>query len=321
MHNCLYCYAREAIYSNYSPDTLIYSNLPELVEKDLRRMNLCPPISLSNVSDPCQDIPELKAEVERLVQVLLDYGVSFAITTKGDPSFLLELPGFTSYEPKLIAITIEGTEDMLPLLSPGAPPFALRLLAITRLSQLGIKTVIRFDPVFIHLFQALYGDSWFAEIDRLISAFAASGARHIVASTGRLSKGAYERVFRIIKSQSSKIAEEFSREYVHGSGWMGQGYRLRYDLRLAFHHKVRAIVEARGLTYATCQELPASEDSPGIPHCEGIALPFTRKERDKFSPIPGCTANCHVSCHGISNPPCGRPELATPRPLKLSQLR
>src|SRR5512136_2932390 len=62
-HQCLYCYAREAIYSNYSEDTLIYNNLPELVEKDLKKINLCPPVSISNISDPCQDIPELKAEV------------------------------------------------------------------------------------------------------------------------------------------------------------------------------------------------------------------------------------------------------------------
>jgi len=82
LHDCIYCYAREAIYSNYSEDTLIYSNLPELVEKDLKKLTLCPPISLSNVSDPCQSIPELKEEVKTPVKLLTDYGVSFFITTK-----------------------------------------------------------------------------------------------------------------------------------------------------------------------------------------------------------------------------------------------
>jgi len=77
VHNCIYCYAREAIYSNDSEDTLIYNNLPELVEKDLKKLTLCPPISLSNISDPCQDIPELKREVKRLIRLLMDYGVSW----------------------------------------------------------------------------------------------------------------------------------------------------------------------------------------------------------------------------------------------------
>ena len=134
LHQCIYCYAREAIYSNYSEDTLIYNNLPELVEKDLKRLTLCPPISLSNVSDPCQDIPELKEEVKRLVQLLMGYGVSFFITTKGDPSFLFQLPGFITYKPKLIATTIEGTPAgqketfkrylcFLPAIFPSEPVF------------------------------------------------------------------------------------------------------------------------------------------------------------------------------------------------------
>ena len=68
LHGCIFCYAWEAIYSNYSQDTLGYGSLPELVEKDLKKLTLCPPISLSNASDPCQDIPELKQEVKRLVE-------------------------------------------------------------------------------------------------------------------------------------------------------------------------------------------------------------------------------------------------------------
>jgi len=42
--------------------------------------------------------------------IALDYGVSFFITTKGYPSFLLELPDFIEYKPKFIAITTEGQQ-------------------------------------------------------------------------------------------------------------------------------------------------------------------------------------------------------------------
>ena len=334
LHHCLYCYAREAIYSNYSEDTLIYNNLPELVDNDLKKLSLCPPISLSNISDPCQDIPELKSEVKRLVQLLMNYGVSFFITTKGDPSFLLEILGFANYEPKLIAITIEGTPEILQLLSPQAPPFHARLAALHKLSRLGIRTVIRFDPVFIHLFQALYAEAWFDKIAELIDTFAAVGARHVISSTGRLAKkpaqtasskgeNMWQRVFSVIQAQSSLAAKRFENEYTYELGWAGRGYLLRKDLRLDFHHEVRELVEARGMTYATCQELAAEEsDSAGIPHCEGLPLPFARKQPDgKFQPIPGCTANCHVSCRDLSNPPCRQPKLVTYKPLKLSYLR
>ena len=188
LHNCIYCYAREAIYSNYSEDTLIYNNLPELVEKDLKKLTLCPPISLSNISDPGQDIPELKREVKRLIRLLMEHGVSFFITTKGDPSFLLELPGFVEYKPKFIAITIEGTPEVLEMLSPGAPSFDARVATAAKLSSMGIDIVIRLDPLLPHLVQALYGDSWLERITDLIDVFAAVGAKHVTASTGRLCK-------------------------------------------------------------------------------------------------------------------------------------
>lgn len=333
LHHCIYCYAREAIYSNFSEDTLVYSNLPELVEKDLKKLKLCPPISLSNISDPCQDIPELKKEVARLARLLMNYGVAFAITTKGDPSFLLEIPDFVHYEPKFIAVTIEGTPEILQLLSPKAPPFAARLRAVRQLSSLGISTVIRLDPVFIHLFQALYGDTWFDQIVRLIDTFSTTGAKHLIAGTGRLSKrtpqvagcrgeSMWQRISQVIASQSPLAARKFETEYVYELGWAGRGYLLRKEIRLNFHRRLKEVVEARGMTYATCQELSAEEsDSSGLPSCEGILLPFTRKGADgKFHPVPNCTANCHISCQGLTNPPCGQPKLITCRPLKFSHL-
>jgi DNA repair photolyase len=333
LHNCIYCYAREAIYSNYSRDTLIYGNLPELVEKDLKRLTLCPPISLSNISDPCQHIPELRGEVKRLVRLLMDYGVSFFITTKGDPSFLLELPGFIEYKPKFIAITIEGTPEVLRLLSPRAPSFEARVAAATKLSSTGIDIVIRLDPVLVHLFEALYGGSWFGKIVGLADVFAAAGAKHVIAGTGRLSKrrspsaghegtSTWQRIYEVIRGQSPLAAKRFQQEYIYEAHWSGGGYRLRRDLRVGFHRKVRELIEARGMTYAACQELPAQEsDSRGIPHCEGLPLPFARKQADgRFQPISGCTANCHVSCRGLSTPPCGRSELISCEPLRFRKL-
>jgi DNA repair photolyase len=334
LHNCIYCYARDAIYSHYYKDTLIYKNLPELVEKDLEKLTLCPPISLSNISDPCQDIPELKREVKRLIGLLMDYGVSFFITTKGDPSFLLELPGFIEYKPKFIAITIEGTPEVLGLLSPRAPSFDARIAAAAKLSDMGIDIVVRLDPIFVHLFQALDGDSWLGKIEGLVDGFAAAGAKHITASTGRLSRkrspsagyegtSIWQRIYEVIYNQSPLAAKRFEQEYIYEAHWSGGGYRLRKDLRLGFHRKIKELVEARGMTYATCQELSAGEsDSRGIPHCEGLPLPFARKQADgRFKPITGCTANCHVSCRGLSHPPCGRAELISCEPLRIKKLR
>jgi len=333
VYGCIYCYAREAIYSNDSRDTLIYDNLPELVERDLKRLALCPPISLSSISDPCQDIPELRREVRRLIRLLMEYGVSFFITTKGDPCFLLELPGFIEYRPKFVAITIEGPPEVLGLLSPRAPTFDTRVGTAAKLASMGIDVVIRLDPVLAYVFQALYGDSWFGKLARMVDMFADVGAKHVVASTGRLSKrrssstdrestSTWQRVCEVIRSQEPQAAGRFQQEYIYEAHWSGGGYRLRRDLRTGFHRRVRELVEARGMTYASCQELSAEEsDSQGIPHCEGLPLPFVRKQADgRFEPVEGCTANCYVSCRGLSMPPCGQPELISCQPLSLSKL-
>jgi hypothetical protein len=222
---------------------------------------------------------------------------------------------------------------MLRLLSPKAPSFDARVASVRKLSDLGMDTVIRLDPVFIHLFQALYGDSWFGEMAELINVFAATGAKHIIASTGRLSKkrsqageyqgtSVWQRIYGLIYRQSQVAAKNFEREYIYGTHWSGGGYRLRRDLRLNFHRGLKELVEAKGMTYAACQELSAEEsDSQGIPHCEGLPLPFARKRANgKFEPISSCTANCHVSCRGLTVPPCGHRELITCKPLRLSKL-
>ncbi|MGQ9627247.1 MAG: radical SAM protein [Anaerolineae bacterium] len=331
IHRCTFCYAREAIYSRASGGvTQIYSNLPELVEADLKRLRLCPPISLSNTTDPCQDIPELRLEVKRLVRLIMDYGASFAIHTKGDPSFLLDLDGFAEYERKFVAVSIEGPPDVVALLSPNAPSFEKRIEVVQKLSGLGVKVVVRFDPAFVHLFRAIYGVHWEEEIENLIDLFARSGSMHVVSSTGRLSRkrapgrlSLQERIYRLICAASPALAEEFLADYRYDDTYTSKGYLLRHDLRLSFHRLLRGFCEARGMTYATCQETHAWEtDSEGLPHCEAMPLPFTVKGADgRFHPIEGCAANCHVSCRGVPFPPCGRPELAVPEPFKRRWLK
>jgi DNA repair photolyase len=322
MHHCLYCYAREAIYSDFSADMHIYGNLPELVNYDLDHMTLCPPISISNVSDPCQEVPELRRELKRLLTLLMKRGVSFAITTKGDATFLLDLPGFSDYPLKFVSVTIEGTPDAINFLSPEAAPFATRLEAVRRFSSLGIPTVVRLVPLFLHLYLALYGPGWFREIEELVAKFAATGARHVVSSTGRLSKtrmpaypsvpNLWQRVHNIIAGVSEGAAVQFDTDYAYERTWAGSGYLLRKDLRLSLHRRIKEVVEDAGMTYATCQELDASDcDSAGLATCEGIQLPFTVKGNDgRFRAVAGCTAMCHTACAGLATPPCGRSVLA-----------
>ncbi len=329
-HNCLYCYARDAIYADFSPNMVVYSNLTELVERDLKRLHLAPPISISNVSDPCQDIPEVKDTVKKLISLIMSYRIPFFITTKGNPHFLLELPDFIDYKFKFVAITIEGTAEVLALLSPGAPPFHKRLEVVRELSSRNVDIVIRLDPLFPHLFYALYGEAWLPELQGLIDSFSLAGAKHIICSAGRLSRrllpdgreSSWNKVIRVVRRFSDLAARQMEREYVFENGWGGKGFFLGRDLRLQLHAKVKAMVARRNMTYAVCQELGPEADSPSISHCERFILPFAVKQPDgSFCPLSGCTANCHVSCRDKAFPPCGQPRLISAQPFKIAYLR
>lgn len=332
MHRCVYCYARDAVFARESGGELeVYDNLPELVSRELDRMSLCPPVSISNTTDPCQGVPELQREVARLVRLLVARGPSLLIVTKGDAGFLLDVPGFAGRPHTVVATTIEGPPEVLRLLSPQAPPFGQRLASVRRIARSGLKAVVRLDPFLPHVHEAVYGPRWFPRVEALLGAFAEAGCGHVICSTGRFARQAgagqaassLERLAGLLAGLDPAAAAAFRRDYAFDRSGTSAGLLWRRPLRLAFHRRLRAACEARGMTYATCQETaPDEADSPGLPSCEGYPLPFSRKGfGGVFRPIEGCTAFCHVRCRGLPVPPCGRPELVSERPLRIGLLR
>jgi len=329
LHRCVYCYARDAVFSKKpSGEMHIYSNLPELVERDLRSLALCPPISISNTTDPCQEVEALWRVTEDLVRLILRWGVSFCIVTKGRAERLLTLGGFAEQPRKLVAVTIEGTSEMLACLSPGAPPFADRLRTVRRLSDAGVGCAVRLDPLFIHLLRALHGPDSRRTLQALIEQFARAGAKHVVCSTGRLStrpafgrSSSLDRIATIVSRFSEEEGRLFRQDYRFDRTGTSAGYLLDRKQRLGLHRTLRQLAEAAGMTYSSCQENTAREtDSPGVATCEGVPLPFTRRVGDRFEPIEGCNGNCFGLCSELLHVPCGRPELRERIPLKKSAI-
>ena len=333
IHQCVYCYARDAVFSRDAGDGAleVYDNLPELVARDLDRMTLCPPVSISNTTDPCQAVPEVRREVGRLVRLLVERGITLLIVTKGDATFLLDVPGFAAHPNKVVATTIEGPPEVLRLLSPRAPSFEERLSSVSRLAQSGVKVVVRLDPFLPHVHEAVYGRDWFGQVEALVARFAGAGCRHVICSTGRLTRKAppgrpsssFERLTELLDQLNPAVARALQRDYAFDRSGTSTGYLWRCPLRLAFHRRLRALCDVHGMTYSTCQEnAPEETDSPGLPSCEGFALPFCVKGLGGvFHPVEGCTAFCHVRCRGLAMPPCGRRGLVSPQPLRLSLLR
>ncbi len=322
LHACMYCYARDAIYARSEPGILqYYGGLANLVRGEMSRLALCPPLSISNATDPCQGVPGLRDEVAELVSLLVEEGVSFGIVTKGDPAFLADILDSPRRGHACLAVSIEGPDEVLGILAPHAPAYEERLEAVRHMSPL-LPTMVRLDPVFPHLMEACCDVAWREVLAAMLEDFAAAGVQHIISSTGRLDSRTRSSLGSVIAGVSGDAGERFAREYTWDRSYTSRGYMLRHDLRLELHHYLRQRAEELGMTYATCQELDAGEsDSPGLPHCEAFDLPFCERTGDgRWRPIAGCTANCHVTCAGSASPPCGRPELATHLPYKRKYL-
>jgi len=324
LHDCVYCYARDAVYSSRHEDGMaIYTNIATVVDKELTKLELCPPLSISNITDPCQEVPELRRAVMELVEVLVEWGVSFHIITKGDPSFLSNIGGFPGKGRFFLAVTIEGPPEVLGLLSPQAPSYERRLAALRWAHSLAQPAVVRLDPVTPHLWRALYGEDWMDAAARVLADCAAAGAKHVVSSTGRFTAATRKALQGMVGGLSAVEEAVMAEDYAYDRSCTSSGYMLAHDLRLFFHRRMRDAARDHGMTYAVCQELSAEEaDTPGLPHCEAFPMPFSRRvEPRRFESIPGCTANCHASCADLAEPPCGRPELASPQPYRPSSLK
>lgn len=323
-HACEYCYARDAVYSRPGSEGLaVYGDLARVVERELAGLVLCPPVSISNATDPCQDVPELRRAVAELVEVLVRWGVSFHVITKGDPSFLEGVEGFPGKGYFFLAVTVEGPPELLELLSPAAPPYESRLEALRWATSRGLPAVVRLDPVIPPLWRALYGMKWREQLVRVLDDCSRAGVGHVVSSTGRFTSHTLKTLESIAAALSPHEACSLREDYFYDRSQTSRGYMLRYPHRVSFHRGTRAVAEELGMTYAVCQELPASEvDSPGLPHCEAFSMPFSRRTGPReFSPITGCTANCHAQCAGLDPPPCGKAELARPQPYKPGTLK
>jgi DNA repair photolyase len=177
-HGCSYCYTQG--YSNYpgAGRVVLFENTAELVQAELRRKRVRPRrVYFSPSSDAFQPVPEVLEITYQTMSVLLEWGVEVAFLTKGtvgDRFLALFAKSPTRVLAQIGITTLD--ESLWHFFEPGTAAPAARLRNIEGLSQIGVTTKARLDPLIPDLTDS---DE---NLSGLLAELARRGVRSIAAS-------------------------------------------------------------------------------------------------------------------------------------------
>jgi DNA repair photolyase len=254
-HRCVYCYV-----SSYVPrafECRKKKNLVARVERDLRRIDKSLVISMSNSSDP-YPLMEAKLKLTRACLELLSHeDCRVQIITKSD--LVARDTDLLSKMRCVASFTITTLDRNLSrILEPGAPSPEKRLKAMKELSNAGVPTSLRLDPVIPSL-----NDS---EIEQIVETSAAHGASHVTSSTFKLRPDSWRRVERAFPEISAELAPLY---FEQGERHHNSRYLPR-KIRLQLMKAVREACDRTQTTFASCRE-GSQELSTGA-SCDGSHL-------------------------------------------------
>jgi DNA repair photolyase len=200
-----------------------------------------PTIFLSPASDPFA--PQAAARTHRLLEHLLPRGTVVGILTKGVvPDETLRLLAAHRRQVEGLVVGLTSLDDRRNrALEPGCPPAAARLETLARAAAAGLPAALRLDPLFPDV------DDAPAQLDALVAAAAARGARSITATY----VFAWGRVLRRLRREpvtAAAAAQLTERAPMEG----GTAFSVPLGRKLATYAHLAAAARARGVGFSTC---------------------------------------------------------------------
>ena len=218
----------------------IKKNLLKRAARDLKRVDKCRVISMSNSSDPYPPM-EAKFKLTRAcLELFLREGCQVQVITKSD--LVTRDIDLLSKMRCMVSFTITTLKrNLSQKLEPRAPPPERRLKAMKKLSSAGVPVSLRLDPIIPGL-----NDT---EIEQIVKA-AATSAKHVTSSTFKPRPDSWHRVRRVFPEATAKLAPLY---FEHGERHHNSWYLPR-ELRLELMKRVKKACDENGLTFASCRE-------------------------------------------------------------------
>ena len=253
---CRYCYARYTHEFMEMRDGLefeqkiyVKQHAADLLRSDLRRVKPGESIALGTATDPYQPA-ERRYEVTRgiLEEFARHRGFELGIVTKSnlivrDLDLLREISRNNALSVHMTVTTLKV--ELARILEPRAPRPDLRLDAVRQLSAAGITVGVSCCPVLPGITDSP------SDLEAVVSAAAAAGARHIFANPLFLKPCSAAVFLPFIEQQFPKLVESYRQRYQDRS-FLSPSYGKRIAQLVASLREKYGIRRAdpRGTTYA-----------------------------------------------------------------------
>ena len=239
-HHCIYCYI-----TSYIPEPWTVREKKDFLrkfEKDLKKAPKLP-VSMSNSSDPYPKIEKEKRITRGTLELLKRYEFPVLILTKSD---LVDRDAdLLSSMPSVVSVTITTLEENLARkLEPMAPPPEMRIKAIEKLKEKGIKVAVRIDPILPGINDSQAG------LRNLVKLLASIGVDQIISSTYKAKGDNFKRVAGVFKDKA-----KYLREIYYEKNEMVRGIRYApRELRYKLLKRVRSLADEYAIPFSVCRE-------------------------------------------------------------------
>jgi DNA repair photolyase len=240
----------------------VKKNLIARVERDLKQADKNLLISMSNSSDPYPPM-EAKLKLTRsCLELFLRENRRVQIITKSD--LVTRDTDLLQKMSCVVSFTVTTLNRALSRkLEPGASSPERRLRAMKKLSDAGIPTSLRLDPIIPNLNDA--------EVEKIVETAAAHGASHITSSTFKPRPDSWRRVEKIFPEIAAELEPlYFKQGKQHHNSWY-----LPRELRVKLMKAVREACDRNHVTFASCRE-GLQELTTGA-SCDGSHLMLKKK--------------------------------------------
>lgn len=264
-HACTYCYITAYIPRPFSPRPK--KDFLTRLRRDLLRMDAGKHVSISNSSDPYTPPEEQLGLTRETLTILLSHGIKVHLITKS--SLVTRDLDLIRRGNCAVSITITTADkETAAKLEPGAPPPEERIKALKLLSDAGVPTVARIDPIIPGINNE--------DLEQLVKIVSKAGVRHVVASTCKVKGDSFNRLANAFPSERRNLHVLF---WLDGER-VGRGRYLAGKQRRELLALVRDAVVAEGMTFGVCRE-GFPEFCTG-PTCDGSHLIPERRLPDKL---------------------------------------